>query len=202
MFDAMWLNLSITGCGIAMPRAKKSIAIWPQQKVVIWVVIASMRLVGGYMFRGKWFDLMRLMWCLRTNTVASPFGHPRLCHLQVRFAIILEEVCPSSAWSRERCQAYKKPFDISFLREAERPPCIGVVVHWTMERNMVVWQLSLLNYIYWWFLHSPRLNDCHDVLRTPVNPRTCQDNMTGVHNPPPLALLWKGYFFLVCWFIH
>ena len=99
-------NHEFSGCAIArilryscgaFQQPRKSIAIWSQQKVIIRVVTVSMRLVGGYMFRGKWFDLMRLMWCLRTNTVASPFGHPRLCHLQVRFAIILEEVCPSSA---------------------------------------------------------------------------------------------------------
>ena len=31
---------------------------------------------------------MWLMWCLPTNKTASPFGHPGLCHLQVRFGII------------------------------------------------------------------------------------------------------------------
>ena len=131
-----------------------------------------------------------------------PFGHPGLCHIQVRFAIISGEACSSLAWNRKSVQGLKQVVDISSYREISR----AIMYRWScsIERWDETWwdgnSLFSISSTDDFCIHHGWMIATLYCARLWIS-QTCKDSEAGVHNPPTLALLSKGYFFFVCCFI-
>ena len=113
----------------------------------------------------------------------------------------IERSLPFLAWSGKSVQDLKQVVDISSYRETR-----AIMSRWScsFERWDETWwdgnSLFSISSTDEFCIHHGWMIATLYCARLWIS-QTCKDSEAGVHNPPTLALLSKGYFFFVCCFI-